>query len=100
MYDNKSYIAIKDHKEHLPNKMPCKLTNSSKCDIKKMSILDKIITKVVFSTNVNQWNNSTSVKEWHKTIPNKNQYRFLIFELLGSLVLTNLCDVLQRENVG
>ena len=54
MYENKSYITIKEHKEHFPNKI-CRLTNPSKSDIGKISktILDKIITKIVSLTNVN-----------------------------------------------
>ena len=174
MYENESYIVIKDHKEDFPNKISCRLINPSKSDTGKISktILDKIITKIVSLTNVNQWKNSTSFIEWYKTIPNKDQYRFVIFdiesfypsillklfndvlnfakaitdisekdvsiimqarktllfndskpwleksgnkdfnvpmgcfdgaevcELVGSFILTKLCDVLQRENVG
>ena len=174
MYENETYITIKVHKENFPNTISCRLINPSKSDIEKISktILDKIITKIVSLTNVNQWKNSTSVIEWYKTIPNKDQYRYVIFdienfyplisleffhealtsaktltdisetyvsimmqarktflfndskpwlkkfgnegfdvtmrcfdgaevrELVGSLILTKLCDVLQRENVG
>ena len=83
MCENESYITIKDHKEDFPNKISCRLINSSKFDIGKINktILDKIITKIVFLTNVNQWKNSTSVTEWYKTIPNKNQYRFVMFDI-------------------
>ena len=167
-------LPSKTTKEHFPNKISCKLINPSKSDIRKISktILDKVITKIVSLANVNQWKNSTSVIEWYKTIPNKDQYGFIIFEienfypsislelfnealnflktltdisesdvsimmqsrktllfndskpwlkkfgnevydvsmgcfdgaevceLVGSLILTKLCDVLQRENVG
>ena len=81
MYENESYITIKDHKENFPNKISCRLINPSKSDIEKISktILDKIISKIVSLTNVNQWKNSTSVIEWYKTIPNKDQYRYIIF---------------------
>ena len=43
--------------------------------------IDKIITKIVSLTNVNQWKNSTSVIEWYKVMPNKDQYRFSIFDI-------------------
>ena len=81
MYENESYITIKDHKENFPNNISCRLINPSKSDIEKISktILDKIISKIVSLTNVNQWKNSTSVIEWYKTIPNKDQYRYIIF---------------------
>ena len=55
MYENESYITIKDHKEHFPNKISFRLVNPSKSDIGKISksILDKIITKTVSLSNVN-----------------------------------------------
>ena len=83
MYENESYITIKDHKENFPNKISCRLINPSKSDIEKINktILDKIISKIVSLTNVNQWKNSTSVIEWYKTIPNKDQYRYIIFDI-------------------
>ena len=83
MYENKPYITIKDHKEHFPNKISFRLINPSKSDIEKISktILDKIITKIVSLSNVNQWESSTSVIKLYKTIPNKNQYRFIIFNI-------------------
>ena len=83
MYENKTYITIKDHKENFPNKISCRLINQSKSDIEKIgkTILDKIIIKIVPLTNVNQWKNSTSVTEWYKTIPNKDQYRYIIFDI-------------------
>ena len=56
MYENETYITIKDHKENFPNKISRRLINPSKSDIEKISktILDKIITKIVSLTNVNQ----------------------------------------------
>ena len=59
MYENESHINIKDHKEHFPSKISCTLINPSKSDIGKIrkTILDKIITKIVSLTNVNQWKN-------------------------------------------
>ena len=56
MYENESYITIKNDKEDFANKISCMLINPSKSDIGKISktILDKIITKIVSLTNVNQ----------------------------------------------
>ena len=58
MYENESYITIKDHKG-LSNKIPYRLINPSKSDTGKISktILDKINTKILSLTNVNQWKN-------------------------------------------
>ena len=78
-----NHITIKDHKKDFPNKISCRLINPSKSDIAKISktILHKIITKIVSLTNLNQWENSTSVIEWYKAIPNKDQYRSDVFDI-------------------
>ena len=58
MYENESYITIKDYKG-LSNKIPYRLINPSKPDTGKISktILDEINTKILSLTNVNQWKN-------------------------------------------
>ena len=84
MYENESYVTIKYYKEHFQNKI-CRLINSSKSDIGKISktMLDKIITS--FINQCKSVENSTSVIEWYKTIPNKDQYRFIIFDIENCL---------------
>ena len=64
------------------NKSLCRLINPPKSDIGKImkTILDKIITKIVSLTNVNQWENSNSNVEWYKAITTKDQHRFAIFD--------------------
>ena len=64
------------------NKSLCRLINPPKSDIGKIrkTILDKIITKIVSLTNVNQWKNSNSNVEWYKAITTKDQHRFAIFD--------------------
>ena len=83
IYENEAYITIKDHKEDFPNKISCRLINPSKSDIGKISkqILDKINFKIISETKLNQWKNSTSVIEWFNNIPNKNQHRFVVFDI-------------------
>ena len=83
MYENEVYITIKDHKEDFPNKISCRLINPSKSDIGKISkqILDKMNFKIISETKLNQWKNSTSVIEWFNNIPNKNQHRFVVFDI-------------------
>ena len=83
MYENEAYITIKDHKEDFPNKISCRLINPSKSDIGKISkqILDKINFKIISETKSNQWKNSTSVIEWFNNIQNKNQHRFVVFDI-------------------
>ena len=59
------------------------INNPSKSDIGKISkqILDKINFKIISETKLNQWKNSTSVIEWFNNIPNKNQHRFVVFDI-------------------
>ena len=44
-------------------------------------ILDKINTDIRTLTMVNQWQNSASVIEWFKNIPDKAQHTFIIFDI-------------------
>ena len=83
IYENEAYITIKDHKKNFPNKISCRLINPSKSDIGRISkqILDKINLKLTSDTKVNQWKNSISVIEWFNNIWNKDQHRFVVFDL-------------------
>ena len=47
--ETEAYITIKDDKSEFPNKIPCRLINSSKSSIGKISkvILDKINEKIM-----------------------------------------------------
>ena len=83
IYENEAYITIKDHKKDFPNKILCRLINLSKSDIGRISkqILDKINLKLTSDTKVNQWKNSVSVIEWLNNIWNKDQHRFVVFDI-------------------
>ena len=61
----------------------CRLINLSKSDIGRISkqILDKINLKLTSDTKVNQWKNSVSVIEWLNNIWNKDQHRFVVFDI-------------------
>ena len=64
------------------NSVP-RLISPSKSDIERTSkqMLDKINLKLTSDTKVNQWKNSTSVIEWFNGILNKNQHRFVAFDI-------------------
>ena len=83
MYENETYITIKDDKKDFSNKISCRLINPSKSDIGRIrkQILDKINLKLISDTKVNQWKNSTSVIEWFNNITNKDQHRFVVFDI-------------------
>ena len=83
MYESEAYITIKDHKKDFPNKISCRLINSSKLDIGRISkqVLDKINLKLISDTKVNQWKSSVSHIEWFDNILNKDQHRFVVFDI-------------------
>ena len=83
MHDNEAYITIKDHKKDFPNKISCRLVNPSKSNIGRISwqILVKINLKLISDTEVNQRKNSISFIEWFNNIPNKDQHRFVVFDI-------------------
>ena len=83
MYENETYITIKDNKKDFSNKISCRLINPSKSDIRRIrkQILDKINLKLISDTKVNQWENSASVIEWFNNITNKDQHRFVVFDI-------------------
>ena len=83
MYENETYITIKDDKKDFSNKISCRLINPSKSDIGRIrkQILDKINLKLISDTKVNQWENSASVIEWFNNITNKDQHRFVVFDI-------------------
>ena len=82
MQESESYISVKDHKEDFPHKISCRLINSSKSDIDKISkhILDKINQQMRSETEVNQWINSYEVIEWFKNIRNKSNESLFVFD--------------------
>ena len=83
MNENEAFISIKDHIKYFPNKLLCRLINPSRSDIGRISkqILNKINLKFISGTKVYQWKNSTSAIEWLNNIPNKDQHRFILFDI-------------------
>ena len=58
-----SFVTLKDHKSNFDNNPTCRLINPSKSEIGRVSklILDRINTKVIETTRINQWKNTKSV---------------------------------------
>ena len=44
-------------------------------------ILDKVNKVIIESTNLNQWKNTDIVIKWFKTIENKRETSFIIFDI-------------------
>ena len=89
-----AYINVKNHKESFPQKLSIHLINPSKSDIGKISkiLLDKINKLLTLNTNVNQWQNTTTVIDWFKNLVNKKQCSFIQFDVgnFYPLILLNL----------
>ena len=83
MTKKQAFITLKDHKENFNNNPTCRLINPAKSEMGLVSkkILDRINTDIRTLTMVNQWKNSASVIEWFKSIPNKAQHTFIIFDI-------------------
>ena len=77
-------LTLKDHKPNFQNNPTCRLINPRKSEIGKISkqILDRINTKVVQATGVNQWKNTNAVLNWFNNIANKDQYSFIAFDVV------------------
>ena len=79
-----AFITLKDHKPNFANKPTCRLMNSTKSEIGKISkeILDRINSKITRASKFNQWKNSASVIEWFKSIENKQHHTFVCFDIV------------------
>ena len=60
------------------------LINPSKSEIGRVSklILDRINTKVIEATRINQWKNTKSVLSWFNQVADKSQYSFIAFDVV------------------
>ena len=78
-----AFVTLKDHKPKFDNNPTCRLINPSKSEIGRVSklILDRINTKVIEATRVNQWKNTKSVLSWFNQVADKSQYSFIAFDV-------------------
>jgi hypothetical protein len=78
-------LTLKDHKPNFDNNPTCRLINPSKSEIGSVSklILDRINTKVIEATRINQWKNTKSVLSWFNQVADK-------MALLHLMLLTSI----------
>ena len=78
-----AYITFKDHKENFNDKLQCRLINSAKNPIGRISkkILDSITSKVKTQTSLNLWKSTDEVINWFKTSVQKGNSRFIKFDI-------------------
>ena len=80
---NNCFITLKDHKDNFQNNPTTRLINPAKNEIGRISksILDKINGELKQKLEVNQWKSSQMVIDWFKSIVNKEDYTFTVFDV-------------------
>ena len=94
-----AYITVKDHKDNFPATIKCRLINTSKTHIAKISklILSSIVKDVRTATGLIQWKNTGELLKWFSNIKNKNNKRFVSFDIVEfypSITKTHLINAL------
>ena len=80
---NNCFITLKDHKANFLNNPKTRLLNPAKNELGRISkaILDKINLNLRNATKVNQWKNTSDVISWFKSIKNKQNCKFISFDI-------------------
>ena len=79
------FVTLKDHKDNFKNNPKCRLLNPTKCEVGKVSqqILTKKLNIIRRKTGLKQWKNVYSVIEWFKTLKNKKNLSFIVFDVVN-----------------
>ena len=77
------FISLKDHKPNFTNNLKTILINPAKneIDILSKSILDKINNKLINTTRLNQWKETSEVINWFNKIEEKSKHKFIVFDI-------------------
>ena len=80
---NECLIMLKDHKPSFKNNLKVRLINPANNEIGQISknIRNKINHQLRDSLKINQWKDTSEVIEWFPKIPDKNRYKFAIFDI-------------------
>lgn len=97
-----TFVTLKDHKPNFNNSSVCRLINSTKSEIGKISktIIQNIVKNVATATNAYLSRNTQSVLEWFNAIENKNNASFICFdivELYPSITEKLLSDAIEFQ---
>ena len=102
---NECFITLKDHKPNFKNNPKARLINLAKKEIGRISknIIDKINHQLRDSLRINQWKDTSEVIEWFLKIPDKNRYKFAIFDIkdfypsISEKLLTNALNFAKEK---
>ena len=78
-----SFITLKDHKPNFHNQPSVRTLNPTKPEMGKVSkkLLENIVVNVRNASGLNQSKNTTSVIHWFRNLKNKNQLKFIQFDI-------------------
>ena len=81
--EQQCFITIKDHKEDFRTNPKYRLINPAKPELGRISkkILERINAKLRQTTKINQWQSTKAAIEWFKSIPQKQECTFIIFDI-------------------
>ena len=76
-------ITLKDHIDNFLNNLQTRLLNPAKNELDRINkaILDKININLRNATKLNQWKNTNDVISWFKSIKNKQNCKFISFDI-------------------
>ena len=79
-----AFITLKDHKDNFINQPKCRLINSTKSQIGKISsqILKNINKTLRTKLNLLQWQNTKDALTWFKNIKQKKNKKFLQLDIV------------------
>ena len=77
------FITLKDHIDNFLNNLQTRLLNPAKNELGRINkaILDKININLRNATKLNQWKNTNDVISWFKSIKNKQNCKFISFDI-------------------
>ena len=83
--EREAQITVKDHKEDFMNNTKCRLINPTKSEIGKISksLLREKINIIKNKTNLNQWKDTSCVKRWFVSLPQKNAHSFIQWDFVN-----------------
>ena len=79
-----AFITLKDHNKNFRSSHPCRLTNSSKSELGKVSktVSEKVNATLVHSLKINQWKDTDNVINWFNAIKDKSQCCFIQLDIV------------------
>ena len=82
--EKKAFVTIKDHKSNFESNPKCRLINTTKSELGKVSkqFIERINNGIRDKISVNQWTSSPQVLDWFDNKAEKENKTFLIFDVV------------------